>query len=434
MRVAPIEPRFVREGEAFAAKMMPFGELVVAPNPRNDLFTIAFGWDLGERTAPLLCHALAAWQRSGTAELDAAALQRRLFELGASVSIDCGTEAVRIELSGIDRRFEDSIALLRAWLTAPVLDAARVREVAGDAITARNVALDHDEIITAALRDFAYFGPESPELVLAGNRELLAADAKKLATLVAELPQLRRRVAYFGPRALADVAGLVAIGPGRRPAPARWVRRYRPRAGVEIHVVDRASVKANVHVLFTGPALAAARDATTSVVGREVGRRAWQELRTKRALAYSVRAGLDAGRAGDDAALWGAVQAQPDKVADAVAAMLAVLAAREPEAPALARAKAGMREQLRTERVDPRAVPGYVEAWRDRGHASDPRASAWTRLDGISLASATALLEALHGRPAIVTIVGDTRRIDMAALEKLGTVHVHAPRELFSFE
>jgi hypothetical protein len=40
----------------------------------------------------------------------------------------------------------------------------------------------------------------------------------------------------------------------------------------------------------------------------------------------------------------------------------------------------------------------------------------------------------MHGRPAVITIVGDTSRIDTEALAKLGAVQLHQPADLFAFD
>jgi hypothetical protein len=381
-----------------------------------------------------LCHAIDVWMQSGTAQQDAAALQERLFALGATVAASCDDERFALHVTGVDRNFAATVALVREWWTAPVLTRERVRDAATTAKSARMAALDDDDAITGALRNRAYFGRESAQLLLPTHRELEAASAKELRELVMSLPKFRHRVHYYGPRAAAEVSEAAVFGPGTRAPEPRWDRRYRRIDRTEIHVVHRGSAKANVHVLFAGPTVASGDETTPSLVGWELGRRAWDDIRGARALAYSVRAGIDHGRLGDDAALWGFLQAQPDKVGQAVPAMLAVLGIARLDTQSLARARGGIRETLRTQRTDPRAIPAYVDGWHDRGLDRDPRSLSWAELDDVTVESTAALLEVLHARPAIVTIVGDTTRIDLDALAQLGTVQLHEERDLFSFE
>jgi len=434
MPAAAIEPAFVREEHAFTRVTRASGEVIAAKNAKNELFSLVVVVDRGFRAEPLLCHALEVWMQSGTTKHAAAALQERLFELGATVAASCDDERVALHVTGVDRNFAATVALVREWWTAPSLARERVSDAAKTAKSARMAALDDDDAITGALRNRAYFGRESAQLLLPSHRELEAASAKQLRELVIALPKYRHRVLYYGPRPAAEVAGAALFGAGTRAPEERWARSYRRIDRTEVHVVHRGSAKANVHVLFAGAGIASGRETTPSLVGWELGRRAWDDIRGARALAYSVRAGIDHGRLGDDAALWGFLQAQPDKVAQAVPALLAVLGVAKLDPVALVRARGGIRETLRTQRTDPRAIPAYVDAWRDRGLDRDPRSVAWDDLDEVTPESTAALLELLHGRPAIITVVGDTSRIDLDALAEIGTVQLHEPRDLFSFE
>lgn len=434
MPTAPIEPAFVTADKSFAIVTRPSGEVIATKNARNDLFALTFEIERGHRAAPLLCHALGVWERSGTAQLDAAALQQRLFELGAYVETSCDADRMRIELGGVDRNLEPAFAVLKGWLDAPVLGDALVREAAKTALSERKTALDDDDAITAALRDHVYFGPDSPTRALPSNRAIEGATGKQLRALVVGLTSHRHRVLYFGPRAADAIAKLAVLGTGKRSPEPRRTRAYRRYDGVQIHLVHRPSAKANVEVLLAGPPIAAGAHTVPGVVGWELARESWNDIRGARALAYSVRAGIDLGRAGDEIALFGWLQAQPDKVAQAVPAMLAVLGIDALGSAALDRAKSAWRETLRTGRTDPRGIPAYVGAWRDRGLDHDPREMSWTQLDAVSVEATAALFDVLHGRSAIITIVGDTSRIDTDALAKIGAVQLHQPADLFGFE
>jgi predicted Zn-dependent peptidase len=434
MPAAPIEPAFVTAERSFTIVPRPSGEVIATKNTRNDLFALTFEIERGHRAAPLLCHALDVWQRSGTAQLDAAALQQRLFELGAYVETSCDADRVRIELGGVDRNLEPAFAVLEGWLDAPVLGEALVREAAKTVLSERKAALDDDDAITAALRDHVYFGSDSATRALPSNRAIDTATSKQLRALVVGLTSFRQRVLYFGPRSADEIAALAVLGAGNRSPEPRRPRTYGRHDGVQIHLVHRPSAKATVEVLLTGPPSATGAHTVPGVVGWELARESWNDIRGARALAYSVRAGIDLGRAGDEVSLFGWLQAQPDKVAQAVPAMLAVLGVDALGEAALDRAKSAWRETLRTGRTDPRGIPAYVAAWRDRGLDHDPREMSWAGLDAVSVEATAALLEVLHGRPAIITIVGDTSRIDTEALTELGAVQLHQPADLFAFD
>jgi predicted Zn-dependent peptidase len=428
--VVPITPVFLEPGRDFDRVATAFGEVTGALNRRNDLYEVVVEYDRGFRQDALLCHAVAAWNGAGTPELPPDALQQRLFELGAAVRGTCDSDRTRIQISGIDRgdRFVATIALVQQWLAQPILDPARLGELTRTTTSARRSALDDDGELFAALLDLAYFGDESPARNLPTIAALERATAATLVKSIASAARLRHHVTYFGPRPVAEVAPSLQFGRGdRTPAPL-WTRRYRKTMRPEIHVVHRGSAKATIHVVLPSNPLTVAEQGAVAVAHEHLETKSFQQLRVAQSLGYIVDAGVDAGRRGDDAARWGIIAAQPDKAALAIAGMIDVLASLPTET-SRQEARARVIEARRAIRTDPRAVAQTVARWRDLGVTEDPSAMLWAQLPGVDGKA----IEAISPRAApIVAIVGDTNRMDLAALGAVGTVIIHPPTELFS--
>ncbi len=433
MPVEETPPRFVVAGESFETHALPTGELIAGKNTRNELFSLVLELDHGYRRAPLLCHAVEQWTETGTAELPVATLQQRLFELGAVVRAECDADRVLVSMDGVDRNFDASVELLRAWIAEPVFDGARLREAAATTIAQRRATLDDDDAIVGALRNRAYFGRQSAQLLLPSDRDVERATPKQLRALIAGLFEYRHRVHYFGPRSAESIATAVRFGAGKRAPAPRWARKYARSLRPEIHVVHRPSAKVTMHVVLPADPLPNDADTVASVVAIDLRRQAFDGIRGARALAYSVGAGTDLGRRDDEAVLWAYAQAQPDKLAELVPAALELLTNAKPDEHGLGLARAAVRETARASRVDQRVVPLYVGRWRDRGYDRDPAAVGWARLDAVDVDAATALLGRLRSRAAIITIVGDTSRMDLEGLRAIGSVELHEPAALFSF-
>lgn len=432
-KVSPIEPVFLELGKDVVRTPTPRGDLYSTQHDRHDLFDLAFAFDRGMRQQALLCHAMTVWERSGTQTKDARALQVALYQLGAQVIVNCGEDDAFVLLRGVDKNFEAALALLTEWLTRPDFADALREETVKSTLTNRRSILDHDRAITSALRNWVYFGKQSPQRVAPSNDALRRASSKALQAQIAKLLQYKRTTMYYGPRSAEEVVKLIGLGKGERDPGKRYVRRYQPLTETEIHVVHRQSAQANVHILFPGKPMGRDKLGLTATAAAYLHRQAFDELRGARALAYVVRAGMDIGHANDDSALWAMVQPQPDKVLDALPAFLTLLQATRVDGVALDAARGKVREGLRTQRPEPGIVPLVVSEWRHEGLRTDPRAMTWAGVDAVDPAAMQALLEDIAAGPAFITIVGDTSRIELDALAKLGRVQMHEPATLFSF-
>ena len=147
----------------------------------------------------------------------------------------------------------------------------------------------------------------------------------------------------------------------------------------------------------------------------------------------NVVAGVDIGDDGDQAALWGTIQAQPDKVVDAVPAFIELLRAESLDGARLEGAVSEVAESVRTDRSLRGDALLEIEAWRDLGVERDRNAITWDGLPGVDTAAATELLQSMSKGPAFITIVGDTSRIELDDLAKIGKVEMHEIDDLFSF-
>lgn len=431
--VKPIEPTFVELGADVSETKTDWGRLVHARNRDNDLFDLVVAVERGLRHDRLLCHAMTVMERSGTATASAAEFQNALYRLGAGVQISCNEDMVVFYLRGVDSHFDASVALFAEWLRAPALTEALRGETVKATLSQREGEIDHDASITAALRNTVYFGEDAAQRQQPSNAALAKAGVGTLKGALANVMQYEHTVAYYGPRPAKDVAAAAAFGPGSRKRGKPHVRDYRTISTTEVHVVDRASAQSTVHIVFSAKPTAPEGVAAANATGAYLARRAFDEIRGARALAYYVSAGIDVGDAEDDTALWAAVQAQPDKVSDAIPALMDLLKSKTAAPDPVRRAVAKVRERLRTDRVDPHGVPIYVAGWRDRGVSRDPNAVVWDGLDKVDEAAVSSLTQSLTEGPAFITIVGDASRMDMDALAKLGPVSLHEPATLFSY-
>jgi len=149
----------------------------------------------------------------------------------------------------------------------------------------------------------------------------------------------------------------------------------------------------------------------------------FQEVREKRGMAYSARAGLTPGwRAGDANLAWLQAGTQADKAADVAALLLRLFREFPAEVARLDRVRRSVHARRITDRVGFRAVPPTVLDWEGKGITRDPLLWQLEQLLGTDDAAVRAYARAAAERPVTLAIVGDRERVDLAALAALAPV------------
>jgi predicted Zn-dependent peptidase len=258
--------------------------------------------------------------------------------------------------------------------------------------------------------------------------------------LLAELRALRDAAhvsLYFGPRTADAAAAALVLGAGNPVDPPPPLR-YRSVAAPTIFFLHKDVAQARIDIVLPrGPQPAGDRpraELLGHVLGGDMSGMAFQEIREARGLAYHAGAHLDLGdRVGDDAALIGSLGTQCDKAAGALGLMLELLRRPELAPDRVAVARLALLREYASERITPRSRPGWVQSWLDLGHPGDPRLGAAQIIRTVELEALQSYLAEFAGAAAIVSVLGDRRRVDLERLRALGEVQVVAPGALFPY-
>lgn len=421
------------EGRDYVRKDLSCGTLLYAPNERGSLFSLDLRYDFGTRQRPLLGHALALLERSGAGPQDAAALQQRLYRLGTRVDFGIDADRTDIQVSGTGRNLAESLRLLEDWLRAPNFRPDDLAALLDNTLSTRRDEEDDPDDLAAALRAYAAFGADSPVLARPSDRRLRRARASDLVAELRALLDAEHTTLFFGP----DVPEAISLGAGRKTA-ARPARRYRPVAGAELYFLHKDVAQTRVSIVLpqppAPPEAQAFAELITAVLSGDMGGLAYQEIREARGLAYHAGAYFDLGpRRDDDAAMIGTLGTQGDKTVDALTLLLDLMRRPDVTPERLAAARLSLVREHASARIPPRARPGWVKSWLDRGETVDPRPALRQALADTDAASLQDDLRRFADAPAIIAVLGDRRRIDLAALRRIARVVEVEPRQLFPY-
>jgi len=433
-KVAPIEPRWLESGHDYERRTGPGARVIANQNKDSDLFQLTWMFDGGARTDPLLCHALGALSLAGSHEIGPGELQSRFYALAASVAGYCDPNQAEIVISGIDANFEATLALVRDWLTDPRFGRSELALRSANALRARREALDQKDTRQAAGREYLLWGNDSAYRTVLSNKQITALTPEALAGPLRALPGRVHDTLYFGPRSLAQVEGAVALGRATGAARPSPPRRLSPAGAPEILFVPFPSAEARVYLSMPADAASTSQRAMARLFTGFSHRYAWQEVREARGLAYSVALWFAlSSRKGDDGGLQASIACQADKLPETLTLLSTMLGDFKPSPARYATAKAALDADYRTERISPRDISNQVYGWQQLGFDQDPRSAEWATVQAVTLDKLEAFSAAVTKRPYRLIVIGDPKRIDLAALGRIAPVRELKVESLFSW-
>ena len=205
----------------------------------------------------------------------------------------------------------------------------------------------------------------------------------------------------------------------------------------EIRFVHKEAAQAQIFIEFGDvpydTALRPAADLYNNYFSGGLSGIVMQELRETRALAYTARSRYQLGaRAGDQNLMWGYIGCQADKTPEAITAFIDLID-NLPETPErFEETKNSVINQYRVSKFKFRDILPAIRTWEQRGLSPDPRKA---RFEAIQKADKTTMLDFhkqhVQSRAKLISVLGDSTKIDMSQLSPVGKLIPVSIDELF---
>lgn len=429
-----IEPHFLQPGTDFQKITDPSGiTLYHAPNALNDVFSLSIVTDYGTRQDGRMAIAGRLLDRTGTVTMDPSALRIAWYTLGTDFSAVAGDNQFSIALTGLDEHFGPSLALLNDMLENPKTDEETLEELKRIILVQREDAKKDPETLSAALVDYNRHGQDSPWLRMLPADAVRNLTAEELQEALRSALGCRHYLLYSGTLSPVEVleqykthrlhTEILAEPPQYQSLPVRAPET------TEIYFLNREMAQAHIWLEFGDvpydPALSPVSQLYNTYFAGSMSGIVFQELREVRALAYVVGARYRAGeRKMDPNIMAGVIQTQSDKTLDAVTAFIDLLDNLPLSEERYARAREALLNDYRSGRSGFRSVPGLLLEWERRGLEPDPRQKWYGTILAAEEASPLSSFHKEHiaGKDKLISIVGETGRIDLEALKSIAPI------------
>ena len=442
MPAPPIAPEFIEAGRDYQELPDPKGtEFYYVPNTINDIFTFSVSVDFGSLQDNTIAAAILLLEKSGTERLSPEDLKKEWYRLGTDFSMGAGDNQTTISMSGLDENFEASVALMMEVLMKPAVDEATLEQLKEIILAEREDAKKQAPAIASAVVNYNRYGQESRFLRMLPTAELKALTVDQLHGITRGLLGFKHTIAYTGSLPMEKVQAVMAkchpVAETLADPPAYRVLPVRDPAATEIYFFDKEAAQTQVRIEFGAgafdEALTPAEQLYNEYFAGGMAGIVFQELREARGLAYVAGARYFRGyRAEEPNLMVGVIQTQPDKTIEALDAFVDLLD-RLPESPERFEfARQSILNQYRTGKIGFRGIIGAVRDWERFHLVPDPRQ---TRFEALQTLGMDAMLgfnrDRVAGRPKLISVVGDAKKMDMDALKKLGPVRELSLKDIF---
>lgn len=413
-------------------------------NKYNNTFNLYYIFDMGTNHDRKLGVALSYLPYLGAGKLTAAQLQQEFYKLGVYMDVNTSEDQCIIQLRGLESSLAPGIELLETLLSKPKADKAALDELVAGILKQREDAkLNKNQILFAALVDYATYGKTSPFKNILSEAELKALTPEELITIIKDLRNYQHRVFYYGknrPGIAIDILNeLHKVPKEPKPYPAAKVFAQQPTPRNIVYFVNYDMVQAEIILLARSQTFN--RNMTPLIrlyneyFGSGLSSIVFQEIRESKALAYSTFAEYTSpDYANENHYMMAYVGTQADKFPEATLALKNLLNEMPLAEPQFEAAKNAVLRKIESERITRTNIFFNYESARKKGLDIDLRRDIYTKGKMITLADlAKFQKDMVKNKTYTHLVIASKDKIDMEQLRSMGEVKELTLQEIFGY-
>ena len=438
----PFTPKFIVEGKDYIVKEISPGiKLIHVNNPLNDLFTLEMRMKIGSRHQPMLPYAKRMLDRSGAGEISSNDLKIEWYKIGTDFAFAVRERMSSLMMTGLDENFEASLKLCRDLIEKPNISNETWEETKSIIFSERDDEQKDSRAISNALAHFHRYGKRSRYLDRPSDEDLNASTVQSLGSLLKSSLLAERTILYYGPQSPDEV--IESIGKGfigdstiTQPAEFSPLRSFNPIQN-QIYFFEKEMAQAQVRLEFSvgmyNEEKVPAAQLFNEYFGGGMAGLVFQELREARALAYSAWAHFfTPSHPDEENILVGSIGCQADKTIEAVGAFMDLLEKMPINQTRWDSAHSSIMSSYRTNPIPYRGTGGFVYDVNTLGLINDPRKSRFERTSKADIKTLSEFYDnSIRNQAKLLSIVGDSSKIDLNELEKIGPVVQIKTEQLF---
>ena len=432
-QVPEVEPQVIKFGKDVVITEVNDGfKLFSSTNPRNELFDLKVSFNYGTATDPDLGRAVRYFEMQGTKTQTPEEFAIELQKLGASVSFYTSENQFTVHMTGFEKDLNEIMALCSRKLHNPSNKENYIQTLVESEQTDFSTIRDDASTWASAVREYALYGNQSSYLNQMPLKQWKKKSGEELLAEVAEALKYDGYVLYSGntqPKIVVNMLKenqLVRSNAVKGQEKIRVEKKYaEPKVFIASNKKFRQS---NIYFHVPGEKLSLRDEALSSVFSKYFGTDMYsivfQEIREFRSLGYTAYSYYTYDylqrKPGN---LFGFLGTQSDKTLDGMTAFKDLIVNMPVRMEKFNASKEALLKARASDYVGFRNMPASVQNWMKKGYDHDPRGEVTEIIRNTSFEDVQSFYNRMiKGRPVVIMMSGNQKKIDKKELGKFGTV------------
>ena len=434
---ANFTPRFLNFEEEGNARSIDNNKLVLlyhTVNEMNDVFNLTMKFEIGSRELPTLQPLASYLNYIGTDKYSVEEFNKKLQELGSTLSFNASASQFTVSVSGFDNAFEETFELITHFLTNLEADKSKLKKVVKERKLEDKAIRKSSDELSKAMAEKVRYGDNSNYLTRLSAKEINNSTAQQLVLTLQRVLSTECHFHYSGTLTDTAVSGILS--------------NYFPVNGVIIDSAnpiyrdgltypnakvfffnDSKATQSIVQAYLPGPTQSSVHDMFLSKLfntyfGSGMSSLMFQEIREFRSLAYRASSTMENPplKLKDKSMRFNMLlSTQADKTTDALHALQSLLVDMPLSEKRLDAAKENLINQAQSAYPSFRDKTQRIAQYKQFGYTNDPNKQLVDEVTGISLKDLESFYKQhIQGQTVVYIVIGDKKKIDMTQLQQIG--------------
>jgi len=412
-------------------ELKPRVNLYVAQNPINDIFGLTIRYRTGHFDHPEFKHLATAINYAGTTTRSPLELKTAFANLGCTYDISSSDNFFMINIKGPEQNFAQAIELANDLMLNADFPKTAISKIWEEEKVDRKMESAEPASVARALLDYVRYGQNSPYLARMGKREIRRLKESQIQQAMTKLRSYEVEFHYAGTQQVSAVAQSIkdhfTINDDLKPGTAPINKPFTAYEDNTVFFVNnKKALQSNIYFFVNGKPFdvndKAAIDVFNTYFGGSFSGIVMQEIREFRSLSYAASANYAVpDLTGKETHFVGYVGTQADKTIEALDVYTDLLTNLPQKPERMHMIKNYLTYSGQTARPDFRNLSFAIQNWKNQGFDQDPYltlSKAYQEFDFGQINDFHGNF--IQGKPIVIVIVGDKKRVDMDALAKFG--------------